>query len=299
MASVKTEDPVVIAVNELISLPVNAPEREVVIKNLMRFMYESKRINKWASLFAGANRHGYFLGTDEDTNNEVVQIVAEAILTELRTITKSSRGLRPGTESAYIFGVGKTAVKTFSESAAHTGISGASGRVRRKRVANRDRAKLAELLGREPTKSELLKFLNDNAVEQRGDKARKQGMVFTADDLGNHTSVSLTPVTDSEVDIFDLGHGGVTGFEEDSDVRIEASDASRALTCQLRSAHPGDDVLLTVAVTWMQLTMEGSSATRRSIARQLRLSDAVVETKLALMFGVLEVMRSARGEIAI
>lgn len=270
---------IVDGVNLVVGLPPHSAERERVVHELVRRMVAADVFAKWGHKLATVYRL-------TEHREDVVQVATIAVFEELRSLTLGSFG-SGGVQFAapHLFSVAKAAVKSLSESSATKGLSGVSGAERRKRLLNAHRQTLTDRLGREPSGRELLEFANSEAVRLRGEKAAKQGLRFSADDLAGRDLLSLDDAPG------DGGHADVS-FEDATDTRIEMDAAVRKVLVRLSDRHPGDEELLLVAKAWMRQMFLGERESKLEVGRLLGLSEAVTSQKFKLLNSVLKEMRS-------
>lgn len=192
------------------------------------------------------------LGLQPHVRFRAVEDLTQELAVLLLTMVRQERE-RPGRYT----GLGYTWESVFSQKAHNVArswadgsglqdVSGRAGAARRYRYLSQRRDELAQELGREPSKAEVVAYANTHAAQHRKD-ARRQGLVFTEADLVPPVATPYLP--ESMAETMPDSSTPLVDIEGREFARAIAEEASR------QSPYLGE-----IACTWVGPILCGRSA---------------------------------------
>lgn len=171
--------------------------------------------------------------------------------------------LEPGRWVACLLVRSRSATRDWASSPAHTGMSGASGVIRRQRALHAQRARLTAELGYEPTTEEVVAVVA--AIQPSGRCGRRHTALPVATDLAG---VSMTSLRPSDVSLAPDTADGV----------IARLDVERRLAAVIDRCIAADPELGRIAAAWLERWDGDRLPTIVDVARRVGRSTAMVRS---------------------
>ncbi len=223
--------------------------RNPALKSILSMLYQSGVLDRWVSGFGSRYQVSY------DRRDDLAQVIAEALLKKLRSITRDDTGSLNNLYLQHMHQIAKSAVTAHLGSGEHTGMSGTSGVSRRKSALSMARQSLIADGVEAPTDQQVIDRANERAQARKNQQ--KQGMVFTAKDFAKVEATS---------DLSDDVPSHAPDQIEEVELKFEMAQAVRALVAHIEERHPGNSELRIFALSWVRHTYEGIKPTLERIA---------------------------------
>lgn len=231
----------------IVHTAVHSAERKAALEHIIERLTEQEIIAYWSMQLSQLYRIG-----DVD---EVQQIIAETLCTEILTFTPEKHQLRlnkRGGALQHYWYLCKVVIRGYQESAAHTGVTGGSGAARRRKLAVKGTAELTQILGRDPTMREVIDHVNQKLYAARTNPA-KQGVLVSAADF-----IPPQPASIEEI--------ALPVIEIDFDARLQVDEAIRGLISHLAATHPEVPRIVPCVLAWCLAVYEGVPPTAHIVA---------------------------------
>lgn len=264
------------------ALTSSGPARKRAEQKVLEYLFRSNVLNVWANSLA--NRHGEVGNRHRE---DLVGVISVALIRWLQELDKS-RLEDVKSWPAFMFRIAAFGVRDYLDSGKVTVASKMSAFARRTRYIGYAQEKLRDELKREPTREEVIEYVNAEAARRLKDP-RRQGALIDHSDFGDIARPAA-----------DFSELNVSSDSADANLaeRLEVAGVLAVVVTECESRRPGDAQLRRVVGEWVDITQSGDEPSPTVIARSLGLSITAVVGALETLNTVLDDIRSGAVAIA-
>lgn len=263
------------------ALTSSGPARNRAEQKLMEYLYRSGVLGVWANSLA--NRHG---DVGNRHREDLVGVISVALIRWLQDLDRS-RLEDVKSWPAFMFRIAAFGVRDYLDSGKVTVASKMSAFARRTRYIGYAQEKLREELKREPSRDEVIEYVNAEATRRLKDP-RRQGALIDYSDFGDIARPAA-----------DFSELNVSSDSADSNLaeRMEVAGVMAVVMSECASRQPGNAQVQRVIAEWVDITQSGDEPSPTVIARSLGLSITTVVGALETLNSVLDDIR--QGSVAV